>query len=227
MTSEVTEQLAQLQKRAQEAREKVAEHEAASRRAARELERTLGALEEYLTTEVAAGRDPDPEVEQQLTEQVERARSTVSFQVQTAADANSEGGRTRVIGVDPVDRRAEALLRGARIAAEEAEQAATEFERQNAGALLAERMVEIVAARDRLAAALVELGEANEQVEREATWVHGLGQRTGLFDPAGIPQPVLSRATVSEASSIARSQPNRLLPLPPGLVSRKPAADAA
>src|SRR5690349_7004732 len=105
-----TDELRGLRKRAAEARERHNRATVEARQGARSLDRAKGPLLDYIEECAAQGREPDPERVSGLEAPIAELLRTVSIRPGYAADPTT--GDARLVGVDVVDERAEAALRG-------------------------------------------------------------------------------------------------------------------
>lgn len=201
----IWEALARLEARVVEARREHGDMQQAARRANRGPARALAALEEYLSTVEVE----DPEEVARLERAVREANALVEYRPIPAAG----DGRTRMVGLDPVDVAAEARVRRAARRLEDAVAERDRFRAERWADLLVEAAPHAQDAADRVNEAREALQAALGAYDDVGGAIVRLGADTGLWAPADVPSPV-GASELNRLAAAARVVP----PIPRGVL---------
>ena len=202
--------------------------ESAERRARHNVERAAAPLDEYLTAVAAAEREPDPELEASLLGELRAAQEHALPRVDPWTDRDTGRVFHDTVWVDV---RAEAAVKGARLAAERAEAERDAFATEHLADLLAELAPQAWAAADAGAEAMAALDGAWSARAAVARRVHELcrwARRPELSAsmPGGSPLYELI-GLLREADTYGRADRTALVPLPAVLVDTAPCRSRA
>ncbi len=207
------EALARLEARVVEARREHGDMQQAARRANLGPARALAALEEYLSTT----EDEDPAEVARLERAVRDANALVEYRPAAAASGD---GRTRMVGLDPVDVAAEARVRRAARRLEDAVAERDRFRAERWADLLVEAAPRAQHAADRVNETRDALQAALGAYDDVGGAIVRLGADTGLWAPGDVPSPV-GASELNRLAAAARVVP----PIPRGVLDQLEVVD--